>query len=114
MVAAGFIISPVVKMVAAILFSLSVAVLAVAVRACGRTVQDATARVLLQLAAGTIFAGMVLSAAYAIADYAGSDVLTIPQMARTHGILNAFGFCLLGLLGWLIEGNTQQPAIDGL
>jgi len=113
-VAAGFVISPVVKMVAAILFSLSVAVLAVAVRACGRTVQDATARVLLQLAAGTIFAGMVLSAAYAIADYAGSDLLTIPQMARTHGILNAFGFCLLGLLGWLIEGNTQQPAIDGL
>jgi hypothetical protein len=30
-------------------------------------------------------------------------VLTIPQMARTHGVLNAVGFCLPGLLGWLVE-----------
>jgi hypothetical protein len=64
--------------------------------------------VLLQVAAGAIFAGIVLSAAYAVADFVGSDVLTIPQMARTHGILNAFGFCLLGLLGWLVEGSPQS------
>lgn len=41
-------------------------------------------------------------------DFAGSDVLTIPQMARTRGILNAFGFCLLGLLGWLVEGSPRN------
>jgi hypothetical protein len=50
---------------------------------------------------------MVLSGAYAIADYLGSDVLIIPQMARTHGILNAVGFCLCGLLGWLVEESRR-------
>ena len=108
LVAAGFVISPVLKMGAAILFSASVAGLAIAVRACGRKVEDPTARILLQVAAGAIFAGMVLAGAYAVADYAGSDKLTIPQMARTHGILNAIGFCLPGLLGWLVEKSGGQ------
>jgi hypothetical protein len=107
-VAAGFVISPLLKMAAAVLFSASVAALAIAVRSCGVRTESGTARVLLQVAAGAIFAGIVLSAAYAVADFVGSDVLTIPQMARTHGILNAFGFCLLGLLGWLVEGSPQS------
>ena len=102
-VAAGFVISPVVKMGAAILFSASVAGLAIAVRGCGRKAEDPTARILLQVAAGAVFAGMVLSGVYAVADYMGSDALTIPQMARSHGILNAVGFCMLGLLGWVME-----------
>lgn len=106
-VAVGFVISPAMKMLAGILFSASVAALAVAVRACGRKAENATARMLLQVAAGAVFASMVLSAAYAVADFAGSDVLTIPQMARTHGILNAVGFCLLGLLGWLVESGSR-------
>ncbi len=108
-VAAGFVISPGMKMGAAILFSASVAGLAIAVRACGSTAENGTARILLQVAAGAVFAGMVLSASYAVADYAGSEALTIPQMARTHGVLNAVGFCLPGLLGWLVE--TQRSVI---
>jgi hypothetical protein len=107
-VAAGFVISPTLKMGAAVVFSVSVAGLAVALHRCGKKAEDPLARMLLQIAAGAIFAGMVLSAAYAVADFMGSDALTIPQMARTHGILNAFGFCLLGLLGWLVETNGQQ------
>jgi hypothetical protein len=103
LVAAGFVISPLLKMIAAALFSLSVAVLAVFVRACGRRAEDAAARVWLQVSAAAVFAGMVLAAMYAVADFAGSDVLTIPQMARTHGVLNAVGFCMAGLLGWLVE-----------
>jgi hypothetical protein len=109
-VAAGFVISPVLKMGAAALFSASVAGLAIVLRAQGRKTEDATARVLLQVAAGAIFAGMLLSGAYAVADYRGSDALTIPEMARTHGILNAVGFCLAGLLGWLVE-NSRHPVV---
>ncbi len=107
-VAAGFVISPTMKVAAAILFSASVAVLAVAVRACGRKVEDPTARILLQVAAAAVFVGMVLSGVYAVADYLGSDALTIPQMARTHAILNGLGFCLVGLLGWLVDSSAQD------
>jgi hypothetical protein len=28
-------------------------------------------------------------------------------MARTHGVLNAVGFCLPALLGWLIENSAE-------
>jgi uncharacterized membrane protein len=59
----------------------------------------------LQISAAAVFAGMVLAAMYAVAEFAGSDVLPIPQMARTHGVLNAVGFCMAGLLGWLVEYN---------
>jgi hypothetical protein len=106
-VAAGFVISPALKMAAAVLFSVSVAGLAVFLRSCIRRVNEATARVLLQVASGAVFAGMVFAAAYVVADFRGSEALTIPQMARTHGILNAVGFCLPGLLGWLVEGSSQ-------
>jgi len=105
-VAAGFVISPVIKMAAAVLFSMTVAILAVFVRMWGSRAGDGTARALLQVAAGAIFAGMVLAGTYAIADWMHSDLLPIPQMARTHGILNAVGFCLPGLLGWLVEAHA--------
>jgi YndJ-like protein len=111
-VAAGFVISPVVKMSAAVLFSASVAGLAIAVRSYARKAHDVTARILLQVAAVAIFMGMVLSGAYAVADYLGSDALTIPEMARTHGILNAVGFCLAGLLGWLVESGGRQEVTE--
>jgi len=111
-VAAGFVISPVVKMSAAVLFSASVAGLAIAVRSYGSRAHDVTARILLQVAAVAIFMGMVLSGAYAVADYLGSDALTIPEMARTHGILNAVGFCLAGLLGWLVDSGAQQAVTE--
>lgn len=111
LVAAGFVLSPAFKMGAGVVFSASVAGLAIFVRAFGTQAKDATARFLLQAASIFVFAGMVFSAAYAIADYAGSDVLPIPQMARTHGIFNAIGFCLPALLGWLAE-LSQKHAGD--
>jgi hypothetical protein len=113
LVAAGFVISPALKMVAAALFSASVAVLAVFLRLVGRRAEDGMARILLQIASGAVFAGMILAGTYAVADFLGSDALTIPQMVRTHGILNAMGFCLPGLLGWLVESSGQWAVISG-
>jgi hypothetical protein len=107
-VAAAFLISPVVKMVAAVMFSASVAGLAIVLRASGRKMQDAAARLLLQVAAGAIFVGMMFAGAYALADYLGRGGLTIAQMTQSHGILNGVGFCLPGLLGWLVEGSSSQ------
>lgn len=112
-VAAGFVISPALKMGAALAFSASVGGLAVILRSCAKDMRDAVARVWLQVAAAAVFAGIVLSGVYAVANYLGSEVLTIPQMARTHGILNAVGFCLAGLLGWLVE-SSGVPTTGGV
>jgi YndJ-like protein len=107
-VAIGFLVSPALKMAAALLFSAGIAGLAVVLRASAKRVDQSAARWLLEIAAGAVFAGMILSGAYAILDWAGSDGLTIPQMARTHGILNAVGFSMTGLLGWLVEFSPPR------
>jgi hypothetical protein len=107
-VALGFVISPQLKLGAAAAFSAAVAGLAVVLRSCAKRLESGTARVLFHVASVTVFAGMVLSTAYAVADFRGSDVLPIPQMARTHGILNAVGFCLPALLGWLVENDVTS------
>jgi len=106
-VAAGFVISPGPKMVAAVVFSASVAGLAGFVWMCAGHVDDGTARGFLRVAAGAVFAGMALSGTYAVADFVKSECLPIPRMASTHGVLNALGFCLLGLLGWMVEASTK-------
>ena len=93
-------------MVAAVAFSVCVGGLAVDLQSVARRVNDGTARMMLQVASVAVFAGMVFAAAYAIADFMGSDALTIPQMAQTHGLLNAVGFCLAGLLGWIVEKSS--------
>lgn len=108
MVAVGFVVSAVLKMATAVIFSLSVAALAVLLRSFGKRAQQPEVQVLLQVAAGAVFAGMFLSSMYAVLDFLGSDVLTIPQMARTHGILNAVGFCMTALLGWVIEFDARS------
>jgi hypothetical protein len=106
-VAAGFVISPVLKMVAAIVFSASVFGLAGFVWASSWRVEDGSARRFLRIAAGAVFVGMALSGTYAVADFVKSEMLPIPRMASTHGVLNAVGFCLFGLLGWLMEGSAK-------
>jgi len=102
-VAAAFVFSQVLKMAAGLAFSASVAVLAVFIwNYAARATEDA-ARRFLRGASGAVFLAMGLSAAYVIADFVNSDMLPIPRMASTHGVLNGLGFCLWGLLGWLVE-----------
>lgn len=112
-VAAGFVISPALKMAAAVVFSGSVAGLALFLWAQGGLVEDSLARKLLRTASAVVLVGMALSATYAVADFVGSDLLPIPRMATTHGVINAVGFCLFGLLGWLIAGTQGTQRNSG-
>ncbi|MBL9188710.1 MAG: YndJ family transporter [Opitutaceae bacterium] len=62
----------------------------------GRRVSRAT-RVLLGVAGGSLFFGMVLASAYALRI---GPWLELPQMRALHGSINAFGFALCGLIAW--------------
>jgi len=44
---------------------------------------------------------MVLGVFWAVGQHLDVPALDVPAMARVHGTLNAFGFSLAGLLGWL-------------
>jgi hypothetical protein len=47
---------------------------------------------------------MVLAAGYALAGSTGRT-LTIPRMAWSHGVANAFGLMLCGLLAWTVQSR---------
>jgi hypothetical protein len=60
---------------------------------------------------------MVLAVAWALAQHTGGPALSIPDMARVHGSLNAFGFVGCGLAArWLAArpAVAPSPAADGL
>lgn len=59
-------------------------------------------RVLLGTSSLSLIAAMGLAVAYAWGEYRGLPTIGIAAMIRTHGLLNAIGFCGGGLLGWML------------
>jgi hypothetical protein len=107
-VAAGFVWSPAFKVAAVVAFSLSILLLAIILFRDAARFRSRTARALTRISSASVFAGMSLAVTYAVGDYLHRDWLLIPRMASTHGLLNGFGFVMLGLLGWLVE--LHSPA----
>jgi YndJ-like protein len=103
--AAGFVFSRLLRVAAACAFSLTVAALAALIFLEARWFRNWNARIFVRLSSASVGVGMTLAVLYAISDYLHRDWLIVPQMARTHGVLNAFGFVMIGLLGWLIESH---------
>jgi len=106
--AAGFVISPTLKVSAAVVLSLTIATLAVFTLGLSFQLIAATARMLLRVASCAVLAGMSLATVYAVGDYSGRAWLVIPRMASNHGVLNGVGFVLAALLGWLVEIHTVK------
>lgn len=65
-------------------------------------VESTLARILLRLSALAPPVPMVLAVEYSAGHVFGFPTLDIQAMALIHGDLNAFGFSLLGLVGWSI------------
>ena len=97
--------SPTLKLVGALLlvaasFGLAGQVASVMRRRC---MASRPARALVATSALSLLLGMLLVAVYAVGEAMGRPWLTVPQMARLHGTINALGFSLCGLLGWALE-----------
>lgn len=60
---------------------------------------DGAARVLLTISSLSLFVGMWLAIGWAWTQEFGWTYLDLQGMVRTHGMLNGFGFGLLGLIG---------------
>jgi len=98
LLAMGFLFSPHLKIAAVGVLCVGVIPLAAAQLAVPMPSRRAKAlRVVSSLA---VIAGMVLAAVYEHGFYTGRTWISIPMMARTHGLLNGIGFSLCGLLAW--------------
>lgn len=72
--------------------------------------QLSTRRLLLVLSGLSIWAPMVLAVAWAAGQHWSIPILSIPDMARTHGAANAVGFVLCGLLARRGERRDHELA----
>jgi hypothetical protein len=109
MLAAGITFSPRLEIVAAGVIVLAVSGLGALtlVRIVPRV--PAAARVLLALSSVSAFAGMACALAYAVGEFTGIGIISLGQMARIHGPLNALGFVLAGLIGWTLTPRNLGP-----
>lgn len=115
LVAAGITFSPAIALVGAIVISLGLFVLAplnliwVAPR-----LPTLGARILLSTSSVTNIPAMVLAIIYAYSIVFQKLIVDIPQMAMTHGVANAFGFSLCGLLTWVMVLRSPRSSVHPL
>ncbi len=113
LVAAGITFSPVLAfvgtlMIATALFLLAILLVAFVIP----RIESRTARILLSVSAVSSACAMLLAGIYAYSIVARVLLIDIPQMAKTHGLLNAFGFVLCGLIAWIIVKNGSEKLPD--
>jgi len=101
LVAAGITLTPVLGLIGTLLLSVGLVLLAVLTIGWVRPAISHPAKQLL-LIFGSLSSclAMVLASLYAYSLATHTLILTIPMMAMTHGILNAFGFVTCSLFVW--------------
>jgi len=104
----AFLLGPKVKLAAALLIALGQLALAGGMVRAGLEMKNRAGRALLLVAAGSIAAGMILAAVWAAGEYPLQAFVNIRQMAEFHGVLNAVGFTVCGLVGWRLRKETQR------
>jgi hypothetical protein len=113
LLAAGITFSPLLEVAAAVVVALAVSGLGLLtlVRIVPRVPR--AAGLLLGLSSVSAFGGMALAVAYAVGELTWHPVVSLGQMARIHGPLNALGFVLTGLVGWTVapRNNLRQPSL---
>ncbi len=75
-----------------------------------RGVLPAPVRALLAMSGLSVLAAMALAVQYTLGLAIGISALRIDQMARTHGVLNGFGFVLGSLLAWHLHRRALEPS----
>lgn len=100
LVAAGITFSPWLGFIGSVLLTVGLVLLAVLTIGWVLPAITSRWRVLLLIGALSSCLAMVLASVYAYSLATQTLILTIPRMAMTHGLLNAFGFVTCSLLAW--------------
>jgi hypothetical protein len=100
-IAIGISVSPLTEVVASIVLSTALLALSllVALRV-APTIQPRLAGLLFVTCAAALTWTMALACVWAVGKYRGTEWIDIPHMVEMHGVANALGFALAGLVGW--------------
>ena len=109
LIAAGIAFSPALALAGALIISTGLVLLAVLVVGWVlRSLNSFGAQTLLVASSLSSVCAMILACLYAYSIVAKTVIVDIPQMAMSHGILNAFGFTLCGLLAWSLVSPSNK------
>lgn len=103
LLAVGFVVSPLLKLLAVFLLVLALWGVATAQILALSRLKGRMSKTLLLLSSASLAAGMVVAGLYEIGFFTARGWLSIPQVARIHGPLNGLGFALGGLMAWTLE-----------
>lgn len=102
LLAAGFVAGPHTKLVAAFIVALSEISLAIFFLAALRTIASRAAKLLLLVSAASVLFSMSFAVIWAVGEFPLQPFVHLAEMAKFHGVANALGFTLCGLLGWIL------------
>lgn len=108
LVAAGITLSRTVEVFSALVLATSLFGLAMLTMFIIAPTMKPLPRLLLVLSSMSVVVTMMFACLYAYGRFAGIETISIPLMAQVHGISNALGFVLCGLLAWLIAQRQSQ------
>ena len=105
----GIAFSPILEVTAVTIFVLSMIVLGIILAFyIAPKQQNHISALLLTISGLALLMPMVLALLYGIGEVRGVDNIDLRIMAYAHGLLNAFGFALCGLLGWRLLPPTTR------
>jgi hypothetical protein len=107
-IAVGFLSSPRLKAAGVVLMAASVGALATGQLLALLRLRSPASRLFLGISSAAVAAGIVLAVVFEHGVFTGRTWISIPQMARTHGLLNGLGFSLSGLLAWTTEQRRAR------
>lgn len=109
LVAAGITLSPLLEVVAALVFAASLTGLAL-LQLCYIVprLSPRLPQALLTVSALMVLWAMAAAVLYAVSEYTQSTFITLRQMLRVHGEVNALGFVLLNLTGWALRRDSKM------
>jgi hypothetical protein len=103
LVAAGITFSPLLALVGAIVISTGLVCLSLTtITIIVPSVPSLIPRILLVVSSLSVIPAMALASLYAYSIVFHKLIVDIPQMAMTHGVINAFGFALCGMVAWVL------------
>jgi hypothetical protein len=106
----AFLVGPKLKILAALLIVAGQMGLAAAMLRVGISAGRGAGRWMLGISAACVVLGMALAATWAAGEYPLHPFVNLYQMARFHGVLNAVGFGLCGVLGWAQILRTDKSS----
>jgi hypothetical protein len=116
LVAAGITFSPLLALAGAIVIASGLLLLAALVitRVVPRLRGRGGAQLMLLISSASSMFAMILACVYAYSIVARRLLINIPQMAMFHGVANALGFSLCGLIAWCFIRPEARSAPPGL